>query len=245
MADLGISFAEIAIVVVTAIAAGAVRGFSGFGSALVITPVLSLLVGPRIAVPAVALAHIVTTAQLIPGARGEVRWARVLPLSIAGCVCVPIGAYLLVAVDQDVMRRGISIVIVVFALAMFAGWRYTGAANPVLRTTVGGVGGVLAGAASIGGPPVILFLLAGGDRAATNRATLIYYFLFTQMVSIPIYWWVGIIEQRTLLVFALLIPAMMVGLWIGERIFRQSSEELFRRVALSFLLIIGLTTLIL
>ena len=245
MEGFGISLADICIIVATSIAAGAVRGFSGFGSALVITPILSLLVGPRMAVPAVALAHIVTTAQLLPGTRGVVSWPRIIPLSIAGSVCVPLGVFLLISLDQDLVRRSISVVILAFTVAMFAGWRYTGPANPILTMGVGGLGGMLTGAASIGGPPVIVFLLAGSDRAATNRATFIYYFLFIQLVSIPVFWLSGILDQGTLLLFALMTPSMMIGLWAGEKIFRKSSEEIFRRVALSFLLIIGLTTLVL
>ena len=40
-------------------------------------------------------------------------------------------------------------------------------------------------------------------------------------------------------------PGLMLGMWLGQRLFDQASEEGFRRVALTFLLVIGLATLLL
>lgn len=243
MSELGISAGQIAIIAATALLAGLIRGFSGFGSALVIAPVLSLLVGPRVAVPAIVLTHIVTTVQLFPSAMRDVYWPRVVPLSIAGCLGVPVGAYLLVIVDQEAMRRAISVAIILFSLIMLAGWRYSGTASRSATVAAGGIGGVLSGAASIGGPPVILFLLAGSDRAAVNRATFIFYFLFTQLVGMAMYWFTDMVDQRTLLLVLVLTPTLVFGMWVGERLFDKSSEQLFRRVALAFLLAVGIATL--
>jgi uncharacterized membrane protein YfcA len=39
-------------------------------------------------------------------------------------------------------------------------------------------------------------------------------------------------------------PTMVLGTWLGERLFGQASEELFRRLALAFLLAVGLATAI-
>lgn len=245
MPDLGITAEQALVVAVAAFVGGVIRGFSGFGSALVIAPVLSLAIGPVVAVPAIVLIHALTTVQLVPGSWREIVWPRVAPLSIAGCVGTPIGVYALVTLDADVMRRAISAVTVVFALAMLTGWRYTKAPGPAVSAAVGTIGGLLAGAGSVGGPPIILFLLAGPDRAATNRATFIYYFLFTQLAGLAVFWFAAILTLQTLLISLVMAPTMVLGIWLGERMFGQASEELFRRVALVFLLAIGLATTVL
>lgn len=242
--DIGITPFQVGLVAATALAAGLIRGFTGFGSALVIAPVLSLIVGPRVAVPAIVIANMFTTAQVLPGALRAVVWSRVMVLSVAGCVCVPLGALLLVTVEQDIMRRAISLLTVTFALLMLWGWRYSGAVKPAITAGVGGMGGILSGAASIGGPPVILFLLAGPDAAATNRATFIFYFLFTQLVGIAMYWGTNLLDWRTVILCVLMMPTMVAGMWVGERMFNKASEAMFRRVALVFLLAIGIATLV-
>jgi uncharacterized membrane protein YfcA len=243
--DVGIGLEDALVVAAATFLGGLIRGFSGFGSALVIAPVLSLAIGPLLAVPAVVLVHTLTTAQLVPGSWREIVWARVAPLSIAGCLGIPLGVWALVTTDPDLMRRAISALTIVFAVVMLFGWRYAKPAGPMLTASVGAAGGLLSGAGSIGGPPIILFLLAGPDSAATNRATFIYYFLFTQFAGLAVYWVAGILSWQTLWVALVMTPTLVLGTWIGEQMFGRASEALFRRVALLFLLAIGVATAVL
>ena len=55
MPDLGLNLVEILIVLAATIVGGVIRGFTGFGAALAMAPVISLLVGPREAVPAIII----------------------------------------------------------------------------------------------------------------------------------------------------------------------------------------------
>lgn len=241
--DLGIGPWQAAIVFAAALAGGVIRGFTGFGSALALAPVVSVTVGPLLAVPAIILTLAITTVQLIPGARRAVDWRRVAPLAVAGCVGAPIGVYVLVSVDQEAMRRGIAAAVVLFTIAMMAGWRYRGTPSRVLAMAVGGVGGALSGAASIGGPPVIAFLLASPESAASNRAAIIFYFLFTQVTALALFWVEGVIVVQVLWLTVLMLPGQMIGIWIGDRLFPLAGDETNRMVALGFLLAIGLVSL--
>ena len=244
MSGLGLMPWEAALVVAAALLGGTIRGFAGFGSALVVAPILSIVVGPRVAVPSVILMMAISTFQLMPGALRDVAWPRVLQMGLAACVGVPFGVYALVTVDPDFMRRFIAAVVVVFSLAMLVGWRYRGTPSPSLAMGVGGLGGVLSGAASVGGPPVIAFLLAGPDRAAANRAAIIFYFFFSQTVALALYWVEGVIVLQVIWLTLLMLPAQIIGIWIGARLFPIASEEIYRRVALGFLLAIGLVALV-
>ena len=225
-----------------AFVAGVIRGFSGFGSALVIVPVLAAVVGPRLAIPAVIVIHLVTTAQLLPGALRDCEWGRVVPLSVAGSLSIPVGVWLLATQDPDLLRKTISVLIVVFAFMMLRGWRYTGTVNGWVMAGVGVVGGMITGAATIGGPPVVTFLMAGPFNAAQNRAAIILYFTFVQTVAVIMYWIGGLVVWQILGICALVMPTLMLGMWLGQRLFRQASEEGFRRFALCFLMAIGIAT---
>lgn len=241
--DFDITWAQAAVIAATAFVAGLMRGFAGFGSALTIVPVTSAVAGPLVAVPAVVLMHIVTGAQLLPGALRAVDWGRAWPLSLAGVAAVPVGAWLLVSQDPEHIRRGISLLIIVFAVLMLRGWRYTGRINNWVTTAVGGTGGVISGAAMIGGPPVVMFLLAGPHRAAQNRGTIIMYFQFTQLAAIAMYWIEGILVWDIVWLALLTAPPLMLGMLGGQWLFGRASDEAFRRVALLFLLAVGVTTL--
>lgn len=243
MEFFGLTATEAAVVCLSALVGGLIRGFTGFGAALAIAPILSVAVGPRLAVPAVILVLFVTTFQLLPGAARDVNRRRVLQLGFAGAVGAPIGVYALILIDPELIRRFIAVVVVAFAVAMLVGWRYRREAGPLMAMAVGGAGGVLSGAASVGGPPVILFLLAGPGIAASKRAAIIYYFFFSQIVVLAVYWLEGIMVMKVLWLAVLMLPAQVIGVAIGAKLFPKANEILYRRVALGVLLTIGLITL--
>ena len=228
----------------TAFFAGLMRGFSGFGAALTIAPVLALAVGPRTAIPAILIVMLVTSIQLVPRAWNSADWKTVIPLSVGGAIGIPVGAWLLVVVDQELIRRSISATVTFFAILMLIGWRYRGSVKPVFSAIAGGLGGFISGAAAAGGPAVIMFLLAGPESAARNRAAIILYFLFAQGVALVVYWFGGLMTAKTLWVALPMLPTLILGTWVGEKCFGKASDQLYRRIALAFLLVIGLSTLL-
>ncbi len=239
-----ITTAETVLVAATAFVAGVMRGFSGFGSALVIVPVMAAVYGAQLAVPAAVVIHLLTTAQLLPSALRDCEWGRVVPLSVAGSLAIPVGAWVLVTQDPDLLRKAISVLIIVFAVMMLRGWRYTGKINGWIMAAVGVIGGVITGAATIGGPPVVTFLMAGPFSAAQNRAAIILYFTFVQLVAVVMYWIGDLILWSMVGICVTVMPTLMAGMWIGQNLFKRASEEGFRRVALIFLLLIGFATLL-
>lgn len=244
MPDIWPEFTILEAVLVGGVAffAGIVRGFSGFGSALMVVPVMAAVFGPQLAIPAAVIIHLVTGAQLMPGALKDCEWGRVIPLSIAGSLAIPVGVWFLTSQDPDLLRKIISVLIIVFAFVMLRGWRYTGRVNGWVMAAVGAVGGLITGAATIGGPPVVAFLMAGPFSAAQNRAAIILYFTFVQSVALVFYWVAGVMVWPVVGICILVMPTLMLGMWLGQRLFRRASEQGFRRFALIFLVFIGIAT---
>lgn len=71
-------------------AAGLIRGFSGFGSALINAPVLSLIWGPTIGVPVSALIEVAPAVQLTPKAIKIANWRTVWAFSIPALILLPV-----------------------------------------------------------------------------------------------------------------------------------------------------------
>jgi uncharacterized membrane protein YfcA len=240
-----ISFVEAFVIATVSFVAGVMRGFSGFGAALIMVPVASAFLGPQIAVPVVTAVNLVTSVQLVPRALQDVEWARVVPLSMAGCIAIPIGAWVLATGDPEAIRKGISVLIIIFAFMMMRGWRYTGRINGWIMGAVGLLGGFITGAASVGGPPVVTFLMAGPFNAAQNRAAIILYFIFVQTIAMAMYWIGGLLVAQIIGACLLIMPTLMTGMWLGQNLFAKVSEAAFRRIALIFLMVIGIATLFL
>ena len=242
MPGLDFDAGQAAAILLAATVAGVLRGFSGFGAALVLAPVLSLLVGTHVAVPAIVLAIFATTVQLIAPTWSQVRWSDQLALSLPGCIGVPAGVVVLIYLDPELMRRAISAITALIALFLLTGWRYSHQPTVFGSATMGALGGVLSGAASIGGPPVVAYLLAGPGSPSQTRASLIYYFAFTQFASLAIFWIGGLMTWEVLITAALIVPSLVAGAWAGARLFHLASERLFRLAALSILLLVGVST---
>ena len=231
---------ELFVALGVAAAAGLMRGFAGVGSGMLMAPVFAILFGPVQTVAVIVLMEIVVTGQLLPGVRREIDWKVIAPMGAAAACLMPVGSWLLVSLDPDLIARGIALVVVAFSVLLMAGWRYEGEKKLWATLGVGGLSGVLMASTSLGNPPVMAYLLSSRDAAATNRANFTGYFAVTLVALVAMMAAAGLIDGRALLTAVALLPVFMAGAWIGSRLFRRSSEALYRRVALGLLLCVGL-----
>ena len=231
---------ELFVALGVAAAAGLMRGFAGVGSGMLMAPVFAILFGPVQTVAVIVLMEIVVTGQLLPGVRREIDWKVIAPMGAAAACLMPVGSWLLVSLDPDLIARGIALVVAAFSVLLMAGWRYEGEKKLWATLGVGALSGVLMASTSLGNPPVMAYLLSGRDAAATNRANFTGYFAVTLVALIAMMAAAGLIDGGALLTAAVLLPVFMAGAWIGSRLFRRSSEALYRRVALGLLLCVGL-----
>jgi len=219
-----------------AVAAGIVRGITGFGGAMVMTPPFALLMGPRLAVPVALLLESVAAAPMVVHTRRQARWRVIGPILAAACATAPIGAYALAIADPHVLRRAIAAVVIVFSLLLLVGWRYAGRQRLATSVGVGALSGAMLGATSMGGPPVILYLLSGPDPIETTRANLTLFVAASSVAGIAALWAGTILGLDALLTGLLLAPGYYGGLVAGTRAFARFNDVRFRRFTL-FLLI--------
>ncbi|WP_369407973.1 sulfite exporter TauE/SafE family protein [Roseomonas rosulenta] len=225
-------------ILATAIA-GIMRGYSGFGTAVILAPVYSLLWGPRAGIPVMLLMELVVSVQLLPGAIKDADRRVVLPLGGAAALATPLGAWILLSADGDALRRFIGGFVLVFGLLLMSGWRYHGSRPLPLNLAVGTAAGLLKGATGMSGPPVILYLLAGLEEAKRHRANLILFFATIAIVSIVPPLIGGLIDLAVLVRLAVLLPVMALSVPIGARLFRVVPERLYRPFAMGVLLVAG------
>ena len=224
--------------------AGLMRGVTGFGGAMLMTPVLSALMGP---VPAVATALILETAAALvvfPNALPKVRWRTLLYLTLPAVVTVPLGGYLLLTLDPSVARKIIAAVVVVFSAMLLFGVRYSGSPRPTTSLVLGSLVGALLGATSVGAPPVILYLLSGPDSATVTRANLTVFVTAISAIGLIMLAVAGAITIALgTSAIALIIP-FLSATWLGGRLFARLSDSSVRRLALALMLGVGVTSLI-
>lgn len=223
--------------------AGLVRGLTGFGSAMIMIPVLSAFLSPVVAVPILNLVDAVTSLPMVPPAMRRCRWREVVPLFLGAVVLMPLGVYFLQVIDPVLLRHAMAVLILAMAIVMAFGLRYKGEPNRLVSLAVGAVSGLMSGAIGLSGPPVILFWLGGQANALTARANVIAYFGLMTVALIATMIWNGLFTSLVLSLSLVLMPLYALGLAIGARGFRFASEHSFRYVALALIAAVAVISL--
>jgi uncharacterized membrane protein YfcA len=233
-----------AAVVAVVLVAGLMRGTTGFGGAMLMAPLLSFLIGP---VPTVATALLLETAAAVvmfPDAWPRINKPVLLYLILPACFTIPLGGYLLITLDPFVARKFIAAVVVVFSLGLLAGLRYSGSPRPVTSVALGSIVGIFLGATSVGAPPVILYLLSGPDPQTVTRANLTVFVTAISAIGFVMLVVADAVTVRLGLSAVLLCIPYMAATWLGGALFARLSDIGVRRLALSFMLTMGIVGLI-
>ncbi len=227
------------LAVAIAAVAGWIRGVTGFGAAMVMTPPLSLMLGPQLAVPVTLMLETFAAAPMLPAAVRIAQWRILAPISLAAIACVPVGAYVLATAEPDPLRRAIALIVIVFSLLLLSGARYHGRQRVSTSVGLGGLSGTMLGATSIGAPPVILYLLAGPEPIHVTRANLTLYVVVISAVGLLSLDARGVIDQRVMLFAATMAPLFVGGVIVGSRHFAGLSDQRFRRLTTVFMLLVS------
>jgi uncharacterized membrane protein YfcA len=219
--------------------AGLMRGYAGFGTAVLLAPVYSVLWGPRAGVPVMLMLELIVSLQLLPRALPEADRRVILPIGGAAALATPLGAVVLLAADPEVLKRAIGMLVLGFGLLLMSGWRYHGSRPMPLNLAVGAVSGLMKGATGMGGPPVILYLLAGKEEAKRHRANLILFFALIAAVSVIVPLWAGLIDATTLARLVVMLPVLILCVRVGARLFGVVPERFYKGFALAVLVAAG------
>lgn len=225
--------------------AGMVRGFAGFGAAMIMTPIFSALYGPAAGVALCLLLEIAVALPVVPGVVRLVDWRRIGLLLIAAAVGVPLGNLVLTRTEPEPMRWVISAIILGAVALLASGWRFAGRPRTTTTLTAGVSSGFLNGLAGMAGPPIAFYYLAGNETATRVRANLTTYFVFVDLVAIATFASRGLIDWSTIVLGLFLAPAVMLGGVLGTQLFPLASEGFYRRLALVLLVGVAIGSLIL
>ncbi len=226
-----------------AAAGGALRGFTGTGNSMLMTPLYALIFGP---VPTVALIVLFDVAVALPLMRHAfrlTRWRIVLPLAAASWITMPAGTWLLIHLDPEIMKKVMAAAVLAFALVLLTGWRYRGRVGTPATLAVGAVTGVSVGATAMGGPIYNLYILnTPGDRHA-HRAAFNSLISLTAAAVLALLVLNGAVAALTLWQAAVIFPVFASFIWVGSRLFRRANEAVFRRTVLIVLAVMGVAIL--
>ncbi len=234
----------IAICMLIVLVAGLVQGTTGFGSALVMVPFLSLIFLPREVVPVTLVLGTVINIGILVQEYKNVRPKLVFPMFLASAVAIPLGTLMILLISADAIRILIGMVIIPFAIILFLGWRLELRNERAASIPAGFISGLLNGSVTMSGPPLVIFLQNQGFGKDSFRANIAALFLANNLVTFVTFYLGGLFTVDSLKLSAMFLPAVAAGLGGGILLARRLPEGGFKKVALLLLIVAGISSLI-
>ncbi len=226
----------------------AARGSTGFGAAMAF-PLMGLVVPMKVLIPAWTLLGVGAGVTLLGRDSRNIAWsevAKVLPTCMLG---VLLGIYLFSVIDGVWLQRGLGVLVVLYGgYSLWATFRPI--AKPrgpawLLAAAMGFGGGVVG--ATFGTLASLFFAIYfDATRLAKEafRATMSAVLLVLTVGRGIGYWTVDQYSSEVLLTFAIALPMMLLGIFVGDRIHTSLSDTAFRRTICAILMVSGAALLV-
>lgn len=231
-----------------ATAGGFINGLAGTGTALFALGFYLVVLDPIRSVAIVALMSVLAGFQGLWVVRAEIlaQPHRLLRFVVPGLVGVPIGLGLLEVIDANAMRLAIAAMLILYG--GYFGFRSALPAlsrrTPWVDASIGLIGGVLGGAASVSGAIPSMWLTLRPWAKSEMRAVLQPYNVAILGTTITLLFFRGAYDRTALQALLITVPIGLIAARIGITVFHRLSDTGFRRLLILLTLLMGLGLLV-
>ena len=235
----------LALFLLAAFFGGLVSGVSGFAMGLVVSGVWLHIISPDQNALLIVLCGLVTQGSGIWRVRHAINWRAILPFIVGGAIGVPAGTALLTTVDQGTLRVTMGVLLVLFSLY--------GLIRPAFKPVEGGVpaelgvgvaNGLIGGLTGLGGIAVTIWSQLRGGPKDAQRAIFQPVMFSTFLMTAISFAFAGAYTLETMKLYALALPALILGIWCGLKLYGKLDDAAFRRVILILLLAAGISLVV-
>ena len=225
----------VALVAITLVAA-IINGGLGYGFSSITVPLALLFLSNRQLNPALVLIEVALNAYVLwvnRDALGAV-WRRVVPIVLGLVPGVIAGTLIVSRVSPSWLKLWTYAVLLPLILVQAAGYRRPIRSERAIGLPFGLGLGVLYSVTTISGPPLAVLLNNQGLAKREFRAALGFIRLAESSFTAVAYLTAGLITPSSLTLIPQILPSVLIGVPIGERLIRRMPAETFRRLCMSF-----------
>ncbi len=220
------------------VAGGMVKGVLGIGLPMVVIPTLTLLVGLPTALSILAIPMICSNLWQVWQFRN--RTSRSIPMGLflaSGAVGVGVGVWLLANIPGHWIEAGLGVLLLLYLALRFAqpDMVLSPARAARIAPVIGVGSGALHGATGISGPLGVTYF----HSMRLTRPDFVFctglMFLGFTLVQLPLLYAAGFFDVDTARLGLLCLPAVALGLVVGNWIARRVDKVLFDRLVLAII----------
>lgn len=236
---------ELPLFLLATFAGAFVAGLSGFAFGLVAASLWLYVLTPLQSASLIIGFGLLVQGYSVWKLRAALDWRRLLPFVIGALLGVPVGVSFLTSTDPRSLRLGVGVILIAYSLYAFfrPQLKLAIAMPPAADAAVGFVNGALGGLTGLAGIVITIWCNLRGLPKDIQRATF-------QPVAVVVFataaLWLGAkgsVTLETARLFALGLPCLLAGTWLGLKLFGRIDDTTFRRIVLALLFVSGVALL--
>jgi uncharacterized membrane protein YfcA len=236
----------IPLLLVGAFIAAFVTGAVGFADAMILNAIWLHIMDPVAAIPLVVSCGVLMHTLPLLRLRKTLNFSRLLPFVAGGILGVPVGAWALGYVEPDIFRTVIGALMVVYGLWMFL--RPHTSVGEVggrpLDGFVGLSGGMMGGFAGLSGLFPTIWTGVRCWPKHLQRGSCQPFVLIMHGLGVVTFASTGMFTKQTGTDLIWCIPVLIIGSWLGVKVYPHLNDILFKRIIIGLNLIAGITLLL-
>jgi len=234
------------ILLVGAFTAALVQGATGFGSGLVLNAFWLHILEPSIAIPLNIFTCLLISGAPIYKLRKTLDFSKLKPFIIFGVIGIPFGMLLLTITDPRIFKASIGIFLVLYALLMLISSNFSIKVNTnkSIDSFIGLISGLMGGFAALGGLLPTIWVGLQKLPKNTQRGTYEPFIFITSIVAVISFAVAGLYTIQMAYDLLKILPALIIGSWLGVKIYHVLDGEVFRRTILGLILAAGIVLLL-
>lgn len=228
---------EVFLFIAIILTASVLQTSTGFGFSILATPFLLLLFGVSEAIQINLVLSLIISSALISKIRNDIDFGILKRLIIGSIAGMPIGIAVFVVADMQKLKLGISLVILLLTVLLILSLRIRRTAGRDFL--FGGLSGSLTTSIGMPGPPLLLYFSGTDTLKEKLRGTTLAFYLFIYSVSLVLQIIFTGTHTTVWVSSAMAIPIVLLGLYLGQRLFHRIDQRTFRYVTYAILLFTG------
>jgi uncharacterized membrane protein YfcA len=241
---LGLPLDIVAVLWLGALLGGIAAGGSGFAFGVAASAIWLHRIEPVHCALMVTGCGVLLHMTTIWPQRQHIEIGRLWPFIAGGVAGIPIGVRLLVYTDASVMKGMLGVFLLAFGAYALVSPRLheIEAGGRAADAGVGFLGGILGGIGGYSGVLPTIWTQLRGWKKETARAVYQPYIIVMHALAVAGIIWVTL-DRIGLIMIMVALPSLLVGTWIGWRLYGRLNDRRFRQ-AIALLLIGSGATLV-
>jgi uncharacterized protein len=237
---MGVLTFDLAFFLLATFAAALVAGLAGFAFGLVAAAVWLHILTPVQTATLIIAFGLIVQGVAVWKLRRALQWRRLWPFLLGGLLGVPLGVAVLGFANPDYMRAGVGVLLIAYSIH--------GLARPAIKPIAAGaradagvglLNGILGGATGLAGIIVTIWSGLRGWPKDVQRTVFPPVGVSVFAMSAVALGVSGAVDSDTLRLFAIGLPILLAGTWLGLKLYGRVDDAGFRKIVLTLLLVSG------